>query len=99
MYFILPETKKNSKDFVPKKVLLEYYSLLQSYKFMLAACVPSLMFSAYMSFIACGSFLYMETFNLPIMYCSLHQGVLIACFSFVSNNAGKVCKYLGEREQ
>lgn len=98
LYFLLPETKdKNTMEsFNLTKIFKDFVRLFSSSRFILMSLVPSLMFAAYMSFIACGSFLYMETFNLPIMYYAIHQGVLIACFSIVSQKADKVGAYLGE---
>lgn len=96
LYFMLPETKQKLEPFRLKKIWQDYVLLFTSSKFMLMSLVPSLMSASYMSFIACGSFLYMETFNLPIMYYALHQGALIGCFSIMSQKSDKVLAYLGE---
>lgn len=96
LYFILPETKSKLEPLDFKKIFKDYFRLLSSYNFMLMSLVPSLMFAGYMSFIACGSFLYMETFNLPIMYYALHQGAIIACFSIISQKADRIYARFGE---
>lgn len=96
LYFILPETKNKLEPLRLGKICSDYFRLFSSYKFMLMSFIPSLMFAAYMSFIACGSFLYMETFNLPIMYYALHQGAIIACFSIISQKGDKIRALLGE---
>lgn len=98
MYVYLPETKPHREPFNIKKIAKDYLKLFTSGSFMLASISPSVMFAGYMSFIACGSFLYMETFDLPIMVYALHQGAIIACFSLVSQKAGKINQYLGERK-
>lgn len=98
MFMYLPETKANTEPFNMRKIVKDYVRLFTSGSFMLASLSPSVMFAGYMSFITCGSFLYMETFNLPIMVYALHQGFIIACFSLVSQKAGKINSYLGERK-
>lgn len=97
LYFKLPETKKEFDPINLAKIAQDYRTLLTSKAFIIASLVPSLMFAGYMSFIACGSFLYMETYKLPIIEYSLYQGAVIASFSLTSQNYGKICEYLGER--
>ena len=50
-----------------------------------------------MSFIACAPFLYIETYNLPIMYYAINQGIIIAIFSMFSMYSGRITSYLGEK--
>ena len=81
-----------------KKIGSDYFKLFTSPIFMITSLVPSLMFGGYMSFIACGAFLYMETYDLPIMYYALLQGMIIGSFSLTSEYSGKINKYLGEKK-
>src|SRR5690606_12128003 len=53
LVFLLPETKNDLEDFNIKKIFMAYVSLLSSFKFVSASLVPSLLYSAYMSFVAC----------------------------------------------
>ena len=50
-----------------------------------------------MSFIACAPFLYIETYDLPIMYYAINQGIIIAIFSIFSMYSGRITSYLGEK--
>lgn len=95
LFFQLPETKHKLDKFSYRKVLQDYYSLLTSKKFLYASIVPSLCYSGYMAFVACGAFLYTETFGLPLMQYALHQGAIIAVFSVVSLFVGKINQLFG----
>lgn len=97
LYFWLPETKKQFSTLSKKKIAIDYKILLTSTKFIYASLVPSIVFSGWMSFVACGSFLYMETYNLPIMHYALHQGVIISAFSFFSLYSSQVSQLIGEK--
>lgn len=98
MLLMLPETKKDLQAFDLKKVLRDYGKLLCSAKFIRASVVPSLMYAAYMSFVACGSFLYMETFGLSMMTYTLHLGSIVASFSLVSFFSGRIIQKFGGRD-
>jgi DHA1 family bicyclomycin/chloramphenicol resistance-like MFS transporter len=93
----LPETKEKPQVFSFKKVLKEYRDVLINLKFFCASMVPSLMYSAYMSFVACASFLYMKTFGLPVMSYVFHQFVMISFFAITSIFWGKLIQLLGNK--
>lgn len=93
----LPETKESREKFQLKKVLSDYRMLFMSSKFISTSIVPSLIYSAYLAFVSCASFLYMESFGLDIMTYSIHQGVIVAAFSFVSMFSGRIIEKFGER--
>lgn len=95
LYFWLPETKERFEIFSTKKVAIDFKTLLSDKAFMYASLTPSITFSGWMSFVACGSFLYIETYNLPIMYYALHQGAIISAFSICSLYTGQINKLLG----
>ncbi len=95
LYYWLPETKHDVEKFEPKKIAKDYKQLLFSKKFFYASVTPSIMFSGWMSFVACGSFLYMETYKLPIMYYALHQGAIIGVFSITSLYCGQINSLIG----
>ncbi|WP_395462647.1 multidrug effflux MFS transporter [Wolbachia endosymbiont of Cantharis cryptica] len=91
----LPETKKDRAVFSLKKMMQNYRKLLSSSKFVALSLIPSLFSSAYMSFITCGPFLYMETFGLPSKVYALHQGLIVGSFSLTSLFSGKILQKFG----
>ncbi|WP_341808136.1 multidrug effflux MFS transporter [Wolbachia endosymbiont (group E) of Neria commutata] len=93
----LPETKKDRTAFSLKKMMQDYKKLLSSSKFVALSLISSLFTSAYMSFITCGPFLYMETFGLPSKIYALHQGLIVGSFSLTSLFSGKILQKLGAR--
>ncbi|WP_246226371.1 MFS transporter [Wolbachia endosymbiont of Madathamugadia hiepei] len=74
----------------------DYIKLLSSSKFVVLSLILGLFSAAYMSFITCGPFLYMETFGLPSAIYALHQGAIVGCFSLVSLFASKILQKFGE---
>ncbi|MGL9731733.1 MAG: hypothetical protein ACR5KX_02860 [Wolbachia sp.] len=74
----------------------DYIKLLSSSKFVALFLILGLFSAAYMSFITCGPFLYMETFGLPSGIYALHQGAIFGCFSLVSLFASKILQKFGE---
>ncbi len=95
LYCWLPETKNDVEKFELKKIKKDYTKLLFSKEFFYASITPSLLYGGWMSFIACGSFLYMETYNLPIMYYALHQGAIIGVFCITSLYCGQINSFFG----
>lgn len=97
LFFGLPETRTERSPFNFKKVLRDYWALASSGSFMGTALIPSLLCAAYMAFVACCAFLYMETFELPVMAYVLHQGSVIGAFAVVSLFAGQIIQRWGSR--
>lgn len=97
LFLLLPETKKHLENFSLTKALKDYKQLLSSRRFLSASIAPSLLYTAYLSFIACGSFLYMETFGLSIIAYALHQGFIVSTFSLISLFSGKLIEKLGTK--
>ncbi|MFP3035632.1 MAG: MFS transporter [Wolbachia sp.] len=95
LLFLLPETKKDLDIFNLKKMMKDYGKLSLTSKFMALSLIMSLFSAAYMSFITCGPFLYMETFGLPSAIYALHQGAIVGSFSLVSLFTGKILQKLG----
>ncbi|WP_353282276.1 multidrug effflux MFS transporter [Wolbachia endosymbiont (group A) of Myopa testacea] len=95
LLFLLPETKKDRDAFSLKKIMKDYRKLLSSPRFVTLSLMSSLFSAAYMSFITCGPFLYMETFGLSSTIYALHQGSIVGCFSLISLFAGKILQKLG----
>jgi len=95
LYFWLPETKQKFEILAIKKIANDFKTLMCDKAFIYASLVPSLTFAGWMSFVACGSFLYIETYKLPIMYYALHQGAIISAFSLCSLYSGKINKLIG----
>ncbi|WP_264688098.1 multidrug effflux MFS transporter [Wolbachia endosymbiont (group A) of Sympetrum striolatum] len=95
LLFLLPETKKDRDAFSLKKIMKDYRKLLSSPRFVTLSLMSSLFSAAYMSFITCGPFLYMETFGLSSTIYALHQGAIVGCFSLISLFAGKILQKLG----
>lgn len=98
LLLFLPETKTTLDKFSPRKIIIDYRNLLFSGKFMSAALVPSLLFSAYMSFIAASSFLYIETYGLPTLNFVAHQAIIVASFAMTSLIADKLIKRLSSNQ-
>lgn len=97
LFLYLPETKKDTEKFSIKKVISDYIKLMTNKAFLYASLVPSVGYSGYMCFIACGSFLYIETYNLPIMQYAIHQGVIVGTFSLISMYSGVLIQKIGQR--
>ena len=97
LYYWLPETKNDREKFELKKIKKDYIKLLFSKEFFYASITPSLVYGGWMSFVACGSFLYMETYNLPIMYYALHQGAIICAFCITSLYCGQINNFIGRK--
>jgi len=97
LFLLLPETKKRWEAFSLTKTLGDFKQLITSRHFMSASIAPSLLYTGYLSFIACGSFLYMETFGLSIIAYALHQGFIVAAFSIVSIFSGTLITKLGSK--
>lgn len=91
---MLPETKRNFQKFNLKKILEDYQRLFCHREFICASLVPSLLYAAYMAFVACSPFLYMKSFNLSIFRYAYHQSLIIAVFSFVSLGGDYMLKIL-----
>jgi DHA1 family bicyclomycin/chloramphenicol resistance-like MFS transporter len=91
----LPEIRKGRDIFSLKKIMKDYIKLLSSSKFVALSLILGLFSAAYMSFITCGPFLYMETFGLPSAIYALHQGAIVGCFSLVSLFASKILQKFG----
>lgn len=94
---LLPETKKKCEKFCHLRMIKDYKRLLANRTFLVAALIPSLLYGAYLAFITCASFLYMETFSLPIMTYTLHQSLIIASFSLTSIFASNLVQKIGNR--
>ncbi|MDX5526963.1 MAG: MFS transporter, partial [Wolbachia endosymbiont of Andrena nigroaenea] len=95
LLFLLRETKKDRDAFSLKKIMKDYRKLLSSPRFVTLSLMSSLFSAAYMSFITCGPFLYMETFGLSSTIYALHQGAIVGCLSLISLFAGKILQKLG----
>jgi DHA1 family bicyclomycin/chloramphenicol resistance-like MFS transporter len=98
LYFWLPETKSKLQILSFFSIKNDFKMLLTDGKFLIASSIPSLYYAGWISFVSCSSFLYMETYELPIMYYALHQGAIISVFSFVSFFAGEVAEFIGEKK-
>lgn len=98
LYFWLPETKSNPQVLRFSLIKNDFKVLLTDSGFLIASSIPSLYYAGWISFVSCSSFLYMETYNLPIMYYALHQGAIISVFSFVSFFAGEIAEFIGEKK-
>ncbi|MEV4873096.1 MFS transporter [Streptomyces syringium] len=99
MMFFLPETKGELEKVSAKKVVGDYRKLLSSKEFIAASLVPSLLFAAYMVFIAASSFLYTDTFGLSTVEFAGHLLIVVASFAVASLLASKVVTLLGGPER
>ena len=96
LVFALPETQKSSIPFDTKAFLQNAKKLLSSLPFLKMSFAPSLLYAAYLSFITSASFLYMETFKLPMHWYALHQALIVGMFALVSLFSGSILKYIGK---
>ncbi|MDG1436171.1 MAG: multidrug effflux MFS transporter [Rickettsiaceae bacterium] len=98
MLFVwLPETREERNKFSHRAIMKDFKTLLSNGKFLVASTVPSLYFSGWMSFVACGSFIYIEEFGLHIMHYVVHQAIIIFTFSLASLCAGQILQNIGEK--
>jgi DHA1 family bicyclomycin/chloramphenicol resistance-like MFS transporter len=92
----LPETKSANIKLNISRILLGYKQLLSNLIFLSYAFMPSLLFAAYMAYIASSAFLYKGTFVLSNYAFVTHQFIIIASFSFFSILASRITKIFGE---
>ncbi|MBY0282009.1 MAG: multidrug effflux MFS transporter [Alphaproteobacteria bacterium] len=97
LWLFLPETKQEREIFKVKSILNDYRTLLTNSKFINASLLPSLLYATYLSFIACASFLYIETFGMSLAAYALHQATIVSCFSIVSLFVEKISVKIGEK--
>ncbi|MET7320927.1 multidrug effflux MFS transporter [Streptomyces sp. NPDC005549] len=95
MALYLPETKTERVKVSARQVAGDYRRLLGSREFLAASLVPSLLFAAYMVFIAASSFLYMDTFGLSMPAFAGNLLVVVASFAGTSLFAAKITELLG----
>ncbi len=96
LYLYLPETKPHFKNLKPTKIFKDYKTIILRYDFFLLSITPSLMYAGWMSFVACCSFLYIESYGLSIIQYAIHQATIIGAFCITSLFCSKINKYLGE---
>lgn len=94
----LPETKNDIRGLRVRTIARDYGRLLSTLIFMRASLVPSLLYAAYMGFVACASFLYMETYGLNILAYAVQQGVIVGAFSVVSIFSSHITRCLGAKK-
>ncbi|WP_328742887.1 MFS transporter [Streptomyces caniferus] len=99
MTFLLPETKGEPAQVTVKQVASDYGKLLSSKGFLVASLVPSLLFAAYMVFIAAGSFLYTGAFGLTPVGFAGHLLIIVTSFAVTSLFAAKLIGVLGGPER
>ncbi|GAO11542.1 drug transporter [Streptomyces lydicamycinicus] len=99
MAFFLPETGGAPVKAGVRQVAADFRKLLTSKAFLAASLVPSLLFAAYMVFIAASSFLYTGTFGLSTVGFAGHLLIIVASFSVTSLLASKLIGVLGGPER
>lgn len=97
LWLFLPETKAEQRAFELRKIINDYKKLFSYPSFISASLLPSLLYTAYISFIACASFLYIETFGMSLIAYTLHQAVIVGCFSIISLFVRKLSIKIGAR--
>lgn len=95
LVFLLPESKTQLQRFDTKKILGDYKQLATSSQFITASMVPSLLFAAYMSYIAGSAFLYIGTFGLSTLTFVVHQAIIVASFAVTSMYVSKIIPLFG----
>lgn len=99
MALFLPETGGERVKGGARRVAADYRRLLSSPRFLAASLVPSLLFAAYMVFIAASSFLYMDRFGLSTLGFAAHLLVVVASFAVTSLYAARLMSLLGGPER
>lgn len=92
----LPETKHDLTDLNFKSITVNYFKIYTNKKFLLAALIPSIGYSCYVSFLAVAAFIYMETFNLHPAEYAIHQTFIVGSFSVISMFTGHFLDKIGE---
>ncbi|MER7833837.1 MFS transporter [Streptomyces sp. NPDC095602] len=95
MAAFLPETGARRASAGVREVAAGYRRLLGSGEFVAASLVPSLLFAAYMVFIAASPFLYTGAFGLSTTAFAGHLLVVVASFALTSLCATRVMALLG----
>lgn len=95
LLFLLPESKNQLDRFNTRKIIGDYKQLITSAQFITASMVPSLLFAAYMSYIAGSSFLYIGTFGLTTLTFVVHQAIIVASFAVTSLYVSKIIPIFG----
>ncbi|KLU16179.1 hypothetical protein AFK69_19015 [Xenorhabdus sp. GDc328] len=95
----LPETKKEKISLDIKGIVGNYVRLTLSFRFMRLSLIPSLLFSAYMVFIASSAFLYRETFSLSLSAFVMHFFIIVASFSIPSLLSTRIISMLGGEQR
>ncbi|MFY0577923.1 MFS transporter [Cystobacter fuscus] len=94
MFLLLPETKQKLETLDAGKIVRDYAVLVRHGGFISASLVPSLLFAAYMVFIASSGFLYLQSFGLPIRAFVPHLSIIVLSFAIPSMFAGKLIALL-----
>lgn len=94
----LAETNSFKKSINLKELLLNTKNILKEKAFLQTSIAPSLLYGAYLSFITYASFLYMQTFKLPMYLYAIHQALIITVFALVSLFSGILLKYINPRK-
>ncbi|MBN8827223.1 MAG: multidrug effflux MFS transporter [Sphingobacteriia bacterium] len=95
LFIMLPETNSDFREFNFKQIYKDYKKLLFNTYFISSSFIPSLLYSAYLVFVSSASFLYMETFNLPILTYAFHQAIIVASLSIGNAFSNKVIQKIG----
>lgn len=98
LYFFLKETKLSRETIRLGNIIADYRKLFSSPLFLSAAAIPSLLYGCYMAFVAIAPFLYRESFGLPMLNYTLHQGAVVAVFAITSAFSDKAIKNLGAKK-
>jgi len=91
LFFKLPETLQEATTVNARKTIKDYFKIYTTKRFLSAAMIPSLNYAGHLSFITVASFLYMETYHLPIAEYAFHQAFVVASFSEVDPKNRTVC--------
>lgn len=93
LFLKLPESKNHKTPFSWAKIGQDYRLLFTHKRFMLSCLIPSLLYAAYLSFVTCSSFLYMQALKVPPFPYACHQATIIGSFSLVSLLSGFLARH------
>ena len=90
----LPETLHTRQPLNLNQIFKDYGTLLTNKQFLIYGSMPNMLVTAYLTFVGSSAFYYMNTCELPVLLFALHQGLIVAAFSFTSFYADAIVKKL-----
>lgn len=94
----LPETTINTHPMRLKETFKCYVKMFSHRIFLISAIAPTMLYAAYLAFIASAPFLYRDSLGLSLTAYSLHQAVIIGAFCLTSFFYGRISRFIGVKQ-